>query len=316
MKRTAIKTARSPKRTWLDSGRTQACSTGSGPERGPILKSVSPIDGKVLASVRTATADDYERAVQRRRRRSRIGAPFQRPGAGDHPAIRKRLARRPNPSSRDLVTLEAGKILAEGGGEVQEMIRYLRFCHRPLAAALRIDNRLGTARPPHDGAMASAWCCRHHIGLQFFQWRSGLGTAPWRSSAAMRRCGKPSEQTPLCAIATIKSPSAFAAENGVNPAIFSMAIGGRDAVGERMAQDGRLAADFPPQARLTWGRDVGEKVQRRLGPRLARIGRQQRDHRRRLRESGLGDAGDIVRGGRHRRAALHEHTSRLCASLA
>ena len=32
---------------------------------GPILKSVSPIDGKVLASVRTATAGDYERAVQR-----------------------------------------------------------------------------------------------------------------------------------------------------------------------------------------------------------------------------------------------------------
>ena len=52
----------------------------------------------------------------------------------------------------------------------------------------------------------------------------------------MPRCGNLPEQTPLCAIATIKIAERVCRDNGVDPAIFSLAIGGREAVGEKMAQ--------------------------------------------------------------------------------
>jgi hypothetical protein len=55
-----------------------------------------------------------------------------------------------------LVTLEAGKIVSEGLGEVQEMIDICDFRGRPLPPALRADHRDGARRPPHDGDLAPA----------------------------------------------------------------------------------------------------------------------------------------------------------------
>src|ERR1700733_9577606 len=88
---------------------------------GPVLKSVSPIDGKVLASVRTATAADYERTVERASVAFTAWQSVPAPKRGE-------IIRQLGNALRDaksllgrLVTLESGKILAEGEGEVQEM---------------------------------------------------------------------------------------------------------------------------------------------------------------------------------------------------
>jgi aldehyde dehydrogenase (NAD+) len=82
---------------------------------------------------------------------------------------------------------------------------------------------------------------------------------------------KPSGQTPLCAIATIIIAERVCRDNGADPALFSLALGGRDAVGEKMAGDKRLPL-VSATGSTDMGRDVGQKVQRRLGRALLELG--------------------------------------------
>src|SRR6476646_3012015 len=88
---------------------------------GKILKSVSPIDGKVLGTVRTAMADEYEKVVARANHAFQKWQTVPAPKRGE---IVRQLGNALRDAKEDLgklVTLEAGKIIAEGQGEVQEM---------------------------------------------------------------------------------------------------------------------------------------------------------------------------------------------------
>src|SRR5580704_8207949 len=94
---------------------------------GQVIKSISPIDGKVLASVQQATPAEYELAMKR------ACAAFQKwqsvpaPRRGE---IIRQLGNALRDAKQDLgrlVTLEAGKIVSEGEGEVQEMIDICDF---------------------------------------------------------------------------------------------------------------------------------------------------------------------------------------------
>jgi aldehyde dehydrogenase (NAD+) len=94
---------------------------------GKTLQSFSPNDGRLFGQVRTATTEEYERAVQS------AAAAFQKWRTVPAPK-RGELIRQIGDALRDakkdlgmLVTLEAGKILAEGQGEVQEMIDICDF---------------------------------------------------------------------------------------------------------------------------------------------------------------------------------------------
>src|ERR1035438_10065579 len=94
---------------------------------GKALKSISPIDGRVLATVRTATPQEYERAAQRAQEAFRDWQLVPAPKRGE---IVRQLGNALRDAKRDLgrlVTLEMGKILAEGEGEVQEMIDICDF---------------------------------------------------------------------------------------------------------------------------------------------------------------------------------------------
>ncbi len=94
---------------------------------GKALKSVSPIDGKVLATVRTATPDEYEQTVKRAQEAFQKWQTVPAPKRGE---IIRQLGNALRQAKQDLgrlVTLEAGKIIAEGEGEVQEMIDICDF---------------------------------------------------------------------------------------------------------------------------------------------------------------------------------------------
>ena len=118
MKRTAIKPPAVLRELGL-TAQNAGVFDGQWAGSGPILKSVSPIDGKVLASVRTATADDYERAVQRAQAAFADWRSVPAPRRGEIIRQFGNALRAAKPVLARLVTLEAGKILAEGGGEVQ-----------------------------------------------------------------------------------------------------------------------------------------------------------------------------------------------------
>jgi aldehyde dehydrogenase (NAD+) len=237
---------------------------------GPVLKSVSPIDGKVLASVREASGDDYERAVKRAQAAFEDWRSVPAPKRGE---IIRQFGNALRAAKRDLarlVTLESGKILAEGEGEVQEMIDICDFA-TGLSRQL-YGLTIASERPGHR--MMEQW---HPLGVVGIISAFNFPVAVWAWNSALAVvCGdatlwKPSGQTPLCAIATIKIAERVCRDNGVNPAIFSLVIGGRDAVGEKMANDKRLPL-ISATGSTSMGRDVGEKVQRRLGRVLLELG--------------------------------------------
>ena len=237
---------------------------------GPTLASVSPIDGRILGRVRTASAADYEAAVETARAAFASWQDLPAPRRGE---IVRQLGAALRARKKDLgrlVTLESGKILAEGEGEVQEMIDVCDFAvglSRQLYGLTIVSER-----PRHR--MMEQW---HPLGVAGIITAFNFPVAVWAwNSAIAAVCGdatlwKPSERTPLCAIAVIKIAERVCRANGVNPAIFSLAIGSQRLVGQRMADDTRLPL-ISATGSTAMGREVGQKVQRRLGRALLELG--------------------------------------------
>src|SRR5256714_1225545 len=94
---------------------------------GKPLQSISPINGELLATVRTATPEEYHLAVKRAQEAFQKWQTVPAPKRGD---VVRQLGNALREAKHDLgrlVTLEAGKIIAEGQGEVQEMIDICDF---------------------------------------------------------------------------------------------------------------------------------------------------------------------------------------------
>lgn len=237
---------------------------------GPVAKSISPIDGKELGSVRTATAADYEKAMARAARAFQTWQTVPAPKRGE--VIRQfgNALREAKADLGKLITLEAGKIVAEGQGEVQEMID---ICDFAVGLSRQLYGlTIASERPRHR--MMEQW---HPLGIIGIISAFNFPVAVWAWNSALAAvCGdstvwKPSGQTMLCAIATIKIAEKVCRANDIDPAIFSLTIGGREAVGEKMAQDPRLPL-ISATGSTNMGRDVAQKVQRRLGRVLLELG--------------------------------------------
>ena len=206
---------------------------------GKSLKSISPIAGRVLATVRTATPQEYERAAQRAQGAFRDWQLLPAPTRGE---IVRQLGHALREVKRDLgrlVTLEMGKILAEGEGEVQEMID---ICDFAVGLSRQLYGlTIASERPQHR--MMEQW---HPLGVVGIVTAFNFPVAVWSwNSAVGAVCGdatlwKPSSQTPLTAIATIKIAERICRANKVDPAIFSLVIGDGATIGERLISDPRL----------------------------------------------------------------------------
>src|SRR6516164_5176427 len=167
---------------------------------GKTLQSFSPNDGRLLGEVRTATTEQYERAVRRAVAASYQWRTVPAPKRGE-------LVRQLGDALRDakkdlgmLVTLEAGKILAEGQGEVQEMID---ICDFAVGLSRQLYGlTMASERPDHR--MMEQW---HPLGAVGVITSFNFPVAVWAWNAALAAvCGdcviwKPSTETPLTAIA-------------------------------------------------------------------------------------------------------------------
>jgi aldehyde dehydrogenase (NAD+) len=237
---------------------------------GKILQSVSPNDGSLLAEVRTATPPEYDRALQR------AAAAFERwrtvpaPKRGE---IIRQLGNALRDAKKDLgllVTLEAGKIIAEGQGEVQEMIDICDFA-TGLSRQL-YGLTIASERPNHR--MMEQW---HPLGVVGVITAFNFPVAVWAWNSALAAvCGdacvwKPSSLTPLCAIAVTKIAEQVCRANDVDPAIFTLLIGDGATVGQRLLDDKRVPL-ISATGSCRMGARVAECVGRRFGRTILELG--------------------------------------------
>jgi aldehyde dehydrogenase (NAD+) len=237
---------------------------------GKLLESISPINGEVIARVRTATPEDYEQTVQRAQEAFRNWQTVPAPRRGE---VVRQLGNALREAKSDLgwlVSVEAGKITAEGQGEVQEMID---ICDFAVGLSRQLYGlTIASERPQHR--MMEQW---HPLGVVGIVTAFNFPVAVWSWNSALAAvCGdstvwKPSSQTPLTAIATIKIAERVCQANGIDPAIFSLAIGDGATVGERLINDARVPL-ISATGSTKMGRHVGEVVTKRLGRTLLELG--------------------------------------------
>jgi L-aminoadipate-semialdehyde dehydrogenase len=236
---------------------------------GPPLEKRSPIDGTLLARIAQATREDYDRAARAAQRAFLGWRTTPAPKRGE---VVRRLGERLRELKAalgSLVSLEVGKIIAEGEGEVQEMIDICDFANgqsRQLYGLI-----IASERANHR--MLEQWQPLGLIGI-ISAFNFPVAVWSWNSALAVI-CGdatlwKPSEKTPLTAIACIKVAEQVCAEIGVDPAIWSMVIGGSD-VGRLLAEDPRVQL-VSATGSTAMGKVVSETVARRLGRTLLELG--------------------------------------------
>jgi aldehyde dehydrogenase (NAD+) len=237
---------------------------------GKLLSKISPIDGQLLATVRTATEKQYERTVQRAQEAFQKWQTIPAPKRGE---VIRQLGNALRDSKHDLgrlVSLEAGKIGVEGEGEVQEMID---ICDFAVGLSRQLYGlTMASERPQHR--MLEQW---QPLGVVGIITAFNFPVAVWAWNSALAAvCGdstiwKPSSQTPLTAIATIKIAERVCRANDVDPAIFSLVIGEGATIGEALINDSRVPL-ISATGSTRMGRHVAEVVGRRLGKMLLELG--------------------------------------------
>ncbi len=236
---------------------------------GPVIEKRSPIDGSVLGRVTTATHADLERTIGVAERAFHVWRDVPAPKRGE---VIRRYGEALRAHKRDLgrlVTLETGKILAEGEGEVQEMID---ICDFAVGLSRQLHGlTIASERPGHR--MMEQW---HPLGIVGTISAFNFPASVWAWNSALAAvCGdatvwKPSEKALLTAVACVKLAERVARECGVDPAIFSLVCG--DAViGEPLVADKRVAL-VSATGSTRMGRRVGEAVAKRFGRSLLELG--------------------------------------------
>jgi aldehyde dehydrogenase (NAD+) len=237
---------------------------------GPVIEKFSPIDGKLLATVQTASDAEYEKTITRAREAFEKWRVTPGPVRGETVRQLGNALRELKSELGQLVTLESGKIIAEGEGEVQEMIDICDFAvgQSRMLYGLTIQSE----RPNHR--LMEQW---HPLGLVAVISAFNFPVAVWSWNAALAAiCGdstiwKPSEKTPLTAIAVIKIAERVCRATGVDPAIFCLLIGDGPSIGRKLATDRRIPL-VSATGSTRMGFDVAKEVHGRLGRTVMELG--------------------------------------------
>jgi len=239
------------------------------PVSGEWLESRSPHDGSLIGRVSLATREDVERTIAASVRAFETWRGWPAPRRGEVVRRIGEALRRERDSLGALVSLEMGKIRAEGIGEVQEMIDVADF-------AVGLSRQLyglsmHSERPGHR--MFEQW---HPLGPVGCITAFNFPVAVWAWNALIAAvCGdttiwKPASPTPLCAVAVQKTVERVLAECGAPP-IFQLLVGHPDPVGEAILADRRIPL-VSATGSCRMGRRVAEVVGKRLGRTLLELG--------------------------------------------
>ncbi len=230
----------------------------------------TPIDGAEIARLTTHAAEAVRAIIAKGVDAFAVWRDVPAPRRGELVRLLGEELRAEKDNLGRLVSLESGKILQEGLGEVQEMID---ICDFAVGLSRQLYGlTIASERPGH--AMRETW---HPMGVCGVITSFNFPVAPWSWNAALAFvCGdpviwKPSEKTPLCALAIVKIFETAVARFGDAPdGLLQVVVGERD-VAEILVQSHDVSI-ISATGSTRMGRMVGPKVAERFGRCILELG--------------------------------------------
>lgn len=236
---------------------------------GDWVDVLSPVDGKRMAKIQTTTEDDYNKVIETATKAFLVWKQIPAPQRGE---IIRQFAdqlRAHKTTLGELVSFEMGKSFQEGLGEVQEMID---ICDFAVGLSRQLHGlTMHSERPGHR--MYEQW---HPLGVVGVISAFNFPVAVWAWNTALALvCGdvcvwKPSEKTPLTAVACQKLLSQVLSDNKL-PEGISCLITGDARVGELLSNDTRVPL-ISATGSTRMGKVVAKAVAGRLGKTLLELG--------------------------------------------
>ncbi len=236
---------------------------------GPVLKSVSPVDGKLIATVQSADEKSFQKVIDVSKKAFEQWRLIPAPKRGEVVRQVGEALRNKKEALGMLVSYEMGKSYQEGLGEVQEMIDICDF-------AVGLSRQLHGLTMHSERPLHRMYEQYHPLGLVGIISAFNFPVAVWSWNAALAWvCGdtciwKPSEKTPLCSIACQHIIEDVFARNNV-PEGVSCIVNGNVKVGQWLS----ASEDIPlisATGSVRMGKAVGAVVMQRLGRPLLELG--------------------------------------------
>jgi aldehyde dehydrogenase (NAD+) len=235
----------------------------------PLIDSVNPATGLKLAQVRGATAGDYEHVLTSAAAAAKEWRQVPAPKRGEIVRLVGEELRLHKDALGSLVSLENGKIKAEGNGEVQEMIDIADFAVGQSRMLYGLT--MHSERAQHR--MYEQW---HPLGIVGVISAFNFPVAVWSWNAFLASIAgnavvwKPSPKTALCSIA-VQTICNRVLQRHALPPIFQMFIDAGTELATRFVDDRRVALiSFTGSTHI--GRQIGVRVAERLGKSLLELG--------------------------------------------
>jgi aldehyde dehydrogenase (NAD+) len=250
---------------------TSGASTGSTwlNTSGNIIESFSPVDGKLIASVTAATEKEYNQTIVKAEEAYKIWRTIPAPKRGEIVRQFGDALRKHKDALGKLVSYEMGKSLQEGWGEVQEMID---ICDFAVGQSRQLYGyTMHSERPNHR--MYDQY---HPIGIVGVISAFNFPVAVWAWNTALAWiCGdvcvwKPSEKTPITAVACQHIIAQVLKENNLPEGISCLVIGDAS-IGQLLSSDKRVPL-ISATGSTRMGKAVAETVAKRLGRSLLELG--------------------------------------------
>ncbi|BBZ34933.1 L-piperidine-6-carboxylate dehydrogenase [Mycolicibacterium confluentis] len=233
------------------------------------IQASTPLTGEVLFSLTEASAEDTDAAIAEAAGAFTSWRTTPAPVRGALVARLGELLTEHKDDLAQLVTIEAGKITSEALGEVQEMID---ICEFAVGLSRQLYGKtIASERPGHR--LMETW---HPLGVVGVITAFNFPVAVWAWNTAVALvCGdtvvwKPSELTPLTAVACQALMSRAARDVGAPVEVSRLLLGGRE-VGETLVDDPRVAL-LSATGSVRMGREVGPRVAQRFGRVLLELG--------------------------------------------
>jgi len=234
------------------------------------LESRSPVDGRLLGRIGGTTRAEYDAMLERSLAAFAAWRSVPAPRRGELVRLFGEAVRRHKPALAELITLEVGKIASEAAGEVQEVID---ICDFAVGLSRQLYGlTIASERKHHH--MLERW---HPLGPVAIITAFNFPMAVWSWNAALALvCGnpvlwKPSEKTPLTALALHRLLESVIRDFAEAPAGLSALVPGGRTVGEWLASDERIPL-VSATGSTRMGREVAVKVAGRFGRSLLELG--------------------------------------------